>query len=67
MIQLTAVIIILTVAVALAVRHVWLTLKGKSDPCRGCVLAEKCTTKRKNRKNIWQCQEKALPLHPHSE
>ena len=45
MMQLIAVIIILAIAVALAARHIWRMVKGKSDPCRGCALADSCKKK----------------------
>ena len=45
MMQLIAIIIILAIAVALAARHIWRMVKGKSDPCRGCALADSCKKK----------------------
>ena len=64
--QMCVVIVILALSVGYAIFRVYRALTDENEACRGCALAKKCTQKRKNRKNIWQCQEKELPLHPHS-
>ena len=62
------VVVVLVVAAAAVYAGYWVyrALTDENEACRGCSLAEKCNKKRKNRKNIWQCREKSLPLHPHS-
>jgi hypothetical protein len=67
MVQICAVLVILAACVGYAGWRIYRALTDENEACRGCTLAEKCTKKRKNRKNIWQCREKELPLHPHSE
>ena len=63
--QIYVVIVVLAGCVGYAGWRIYQALTDENEACRGCALAEKCTKKRKNRKNIWQCQEKELPLHPH--
>ena len=57
-IQLGVVIVVLLAAVNYAGYRIYNALTDVNEACKGCALAEKCTKKRKNRKNIWQCREK---------
>ena len=56
--QTGVVFIVLAVAIGYAGWRIYKALTYENEACRGCALAEKCTKKRKNRKNIWQCREK---------
>ena len=49
--------LLLTGAVGYAGWRIYRVLTDTSEACKGCALAEKCTKKRKNRENIWQCRK----------
>ena len=57
MMQMWAVGVVLVTAVSYAAYWVWKALTDTNEACKGCALAEKCTKKRKNQENIWQCRK----------
>ena len=55
--QIWVVTVVLACSLAYAGYRIYRVLTDENEACRGCALAEKCTKKRKNRKNIWQCRK----------
>ena len=55
--QYGVIFLVVAVAVGYAGYRVYRSLTDPNEACKGCALAEKCTKKRKNRENIWQCRK----------
>ena len=55
--QYGVIFLVVAATVGYAGYRVYRALTDPNEACKGCALAEKCTKKRKNRENIWQCRK----------